>query len=154
MTKAQDNYDNRPWVKPAVMPPGHYDLDDCGGVHDISHVSTPADMRAAREAFEQARRPRRGGRAKAEVEAEAAPGRWHKSLCFAQFGVFHAFDGARAKYSSTPTTPVYADAAALCGLGLHVLGATVRKAEFDPVAVHPTPICAGCLRAIMDAGGA
>jgi hypothetical protein len=154
MTRAKDNYDNRPWVKPAVMPTGHYDLDDCGGVHDISHISTPADMRAARDAFEQARRPRGKAQAKSETETGAYPGRWHKGLCFAQFGVFHAFDGAKAKYSSTPTTPIYADAETLCGLSLHILGATVRKAELDPVAVHPTPICAGCLRAIMDAGEA
>ena len=149
MTKARDDYADRPWVKPAAMPAGHYDLDGCGGVHDISRVTTPADRRAAHEAWEQARRPR--GKAAAKAAAEAAPGERHEGLCFAQFGVFHAFDGVKAEYSSTPTTPIHADATALCGLRLHVLGATVRKAEPDPVAVHPTPICAGCLRAILDA---
>lgn len=143
MTKAQDRYDARPWIAPAPMPPGHYDLDDCGGVHvrpDV--VSGRAEARAA---WEQARTPK----SRVPKPAPVAPNKWHDYLCFVQFGIFHAFDDRTAKYNSTPTTPIYADAVTLCGLGLHVLGATVHKAEADPVAVHPTPICRKCLAAIM-----
>jgi len=52
------------------MPPGHYDLDDCGGVHERPNILSGDERRAVQEAYDQARkvgdkpRPRRKAKVK------------------------------------------------------------------------------------------
>jgi hypothetical protein len=36
------------------MPPGHYDLDDCGGVHVLPHILSAKERQAVQDAWDRA----------------------------------------------------------------------------------------------------
>jgi hypothetical protein len=40
--------------KSEPMPPGHYDLDDCGGVHVLPHVLSAEERQQVQDAWDQA----------------------------------------------------------------------------------------------------